>query len=360
MKQTVTYGIIGFGGIAVNRIAKEGFCRDRERFTPAPDIVLKGVTSRTEARRKAAEELGLTWYPTAGELLADDEIDGVFIATNNLTHYLFAAQAMEAGKHIILEKPLTTSAGDAEALAALAKEKQLSLSVNHMMRYNSYNRNAAELIASGALGVLDPADAGDAVLHFEFSYGASEEEKLAWRCNVPEERGGPIGDVGSHGLYMAEYLLGRTITKVACACLPRTIDIAVENGAFIQFECGDGFSGSIRTAFNQPRGGLAGTVLNCGYEIYGSRGILRGYGTLGQLSGHPDEPVPIRLFLDDGRELRPVEVGDPVNQYAAVIGEHAESVRSGKPLDVSEAVRNVRQVLACYASADERGKWKEV
>lgn len=355
MEQTVTYGIIGFGGIALNRIAKEGFRCDRERFPSAPDIVLKGVTSRSENRRKAAEELGLKWYTTAGELLADDDIDGVFIATNNLTHHLFAKQAMEAGKHVILEKPLTTSVEDAEALAEMAADKQRSLSVNHMMRYNSFNRKAREELTAGTLG-----DVKNAVLHLEFLFGGNTEESLSWRCSVPEERGGPIGDLGSHCLYMAEYLLGRTITNVACTYLPRTIDIAVENGAFIQFECGDGFIGSIRTAFNQPGGSIACDVLRMGYEIYGSRGILRGCGTLGQLSGHPDEPVGIRLHLDNGRGLRPIEVGDPVNQYAAVIEEHAESVRSGKPLDVSEAVRNVRQVLGCYASAEAGGTWMEV
>lgn len=356
----IQYGIIGFGGIALNRIAKEGFRCDSDRFSPAEGVQLKGVTSRTETRRKAAEELGLRWYASAEELLADPEIDAVFIATDNLTHYDYAAQAMEAGKHVILEKPLTPDLEDAEKLKAFAEKKGLSLSVNHMMRYNSYNRKALELIENGKIGSLEPETGGDAVLHFEFSYGAAEEEKRAWRCADPAEKGGPIGDVGSHGLYMAEYLLGKQISRVSCIYLPRTIDIAVENGAFIQFECSDGFLGSIRLAFNQNRGGLAGTVLNCGYEIYGNKGILRGYGTLGQLSGHEDEPVPIRLFLDDGAELNRIALAAPVNEYAAVIDEHAESVRSGKPLDCSEGVRNVRQVLGCYASADTGGKWMEV
>ena len=137
MADTVTYGIIGFGGIALSRIAKEGFRCNRERFSPAVDIGLKGVTSRTETRRQDAEALGLQWYGSSDELLADDDIDAVFIATNNLTHYYFARQAMEAGKPVILDKPLTASVEDAEALANMAAAKDVNHSNHHMMRYNS-------------------------------------------------------------------------------------------------------------------------------------------------------------------------------------------------------------------------------
>jgi hypothetical protein len=96
---------------------------------------------------------------------------------------------------------------------------------------------------------------------------------------------------------MAEHLIGSRIRSLACTYLPATLGLAVENGAFVQFETAGGVQGSARVAFNQPRGGLRETLGNLGYEIYGSEGVLRGYGTLFQLSGYSDEPAAVRLEL---------------------------------------------------------------
>ena len=116
----LNYVIIGFGGIAENRIAKEGFARDARRFRPLPGARLVGATDLSAARKGAAEALGLRWYQTAAEVCADSTIDAVFIATNNRSHYPLARMAIEAGKHVILEKPLTTSLRDARHLVELA------------------------------------------------------------------------------------------------------------------------------------------------------------------------------------------------------------------------------------------------
>lgn len=79
---------------------------------------------------------------------------------------------------------------------------------------------------------------------------------------MPAELGGPLGDVGSHCLYMAEHLTGSRIRSLACTYLPATLSLAVENGAFVQFETAGGVQGSARVAFNQPRGGPRGTLGN--------------------------------------------------------------------------------------------------
>ena len=350
----VGYAIIGFGGIAENRIAKEGFGIDAGRFAGHPHAALLGVTDKNVTRKEAAVRLGLTWYDSVDAVLDDPAVEAVFIATNNLSHAPLAEKAMRAGKHCLVEKPISTTLDDARRLVRLAEQQRLSLAVDHMMTENAYNRQARELVATGALGEVN-----DICLHMEFCYGSTAEEAAAWRCANPAEIGGPIGDVGSHCLYMGEFLLNSTVKSLSCVYTPKTLELAVENGAFIQFRLDNGIQGTIRVAFNQPRGGLGGTLTNLGYEIYATKGIIRGYGTLFQLSGHPDEPVPIRLELDRLTGTETIRV-DPVrNIYQAAIDRHATCILNDQPLDGSDALHNLELVLACYTSADHQGRSME-
>ena len=82
----VSYAIIGFGGIAENRIAKEGFGIDTSRFAGHPQADLVGVTDVNGARKAAAADLGLKWYDSVDAVLADPAVEAVFIATINLSH----------------------------------------------------------------------------------------------------------------------------------------------------------------------------------------------------------------------------------------------------------------------------------
>ena len=82
----VRYALIGFGGIAENRIAREGFGLDKSRFAGHPQAELVGATDRIAARRDAAARLGLKWYDSVEAVLSDPAIEAVFIATNNLSH----------------------------------------------------------------------------------------------------------------------------------------------------------------------------------------------------------------------------------------------------------------------------------
>jgi len=347
----VRYAIIGFGGIAENRIAKEGFGLDTSRFAGRPQAELVGATDVAGPRRDAAVRLGLKWYDSAESVLNDPTIEAVFIATNNLSHAPLARKAIESGKHCLIEKPITTTLEDAVALQRLAAQRGVSLAVDQMMTENAYNRRARELIDQGVIG-----DVNDACLHMEFCYGATAAEAAAWRCADPKEIGGPIGDVGSHGLYMAEFLLGSEMAALSCVYAPRTLNIAVENGAFVQFRLRNGVQGTARVAFNQLRGGPGGTLTGLGYEIYGTRGVLRGCATLFQLSGHPGEPVEVRLEIDDFKRTEKIRIDVVQNIYQAVIDRHARSVISRTPLDAADAVHNLRLVLACYESADHNGR----
>ncbi len=351
----VRYAVIGFGGIAENRIAREGFALDRRRFAPLREAVLTGAWSRSDRRRKAAEELGLHWYDSLEALLGDELLDAVFIAGNNATHVPHALQALAAGKHVILEKPMGIALDGAEAVAAAAAAGRLSLAVDHMMRRNGFNQKAREVIASGGCGEVCHAE-----LHIQGGFGLRPEERTTWRCAAPGELGGPIGDIGSHCLYMAEYLLGSPIVRIAAVYEPKVLPMPVEDGALIRFELASGLRGVVRVAFGVSYGTAAEEQDQLGYEIYGTAGTLRGYGVLGQWSGHEDEPRPLRLELHRNGERVMIRPAHTENIYRQVVMEHAASVRSGTPLSGEEGVHNLRLCLAAHASARQGGVWLDV
>ncbi|MCR4572411.1 MAG: Gfo/Idh/MocA family oxidoreductase [Lentisphaeria bacterium] len=350
--EKITYAMIGFGGIAENRIAKEGFGCDKTRFDGHPLAELVGATDMNKARKKAAKALGLKWYKTVDDILSDKKIAAVYIATNNASHAAIAIKALKAGKHVMVEKPMATTPEDAKAMIKLAAAKGLSLTVDHMMVYNAYNQMARKYIEDGKIGLVN-----DSCFHMEFLYGSTPEEAATWRCSKVKELGGPIGDVASHCLYMAEFMFGSNVYKVQAVYLPKTLAIKAEDGAYIHFELENGQKGSIKVAFSEPRGGLVGTLSNLGYEIYGEEGVLRCYGGLFQLSGTPDEPYGIRLEADLGRKgvkaLRPRQTE---NIYQQIIAKHAKSIIDGTPINAEDGLRNLRACMMMHKSALNGGK----
>ena len=347
----VRYALIGFGGIAENRIAKEGFACDHARFKPLKQAALVGATDLNPQRRRAAEALGLRWYRDAAAVFSDPEVDAVFVATNNLTHAELARQALEAGKAVIVEKPLAANARNARMLVKLAARKKLSLSVDHMMTHNTLNKKARQAIAGGKLGKVN-----DAVFHMQFAYGFDPAEAATWRCSSHAEMGGPIGDVASHCFYMAEYLLASPIVAVRAVYYPKRMAIKVEDGALIQCDLENGVTCSVQVSFCDVRGGVGGTLSNLGYEIYGDQAVLRGYGTMFQLSGHPGEPYAMRLELDTFARQKKIAATQAVNVYQCVIAEHAASVIKQTPLTGKDGLRNVVLCEAAHVSAQRNGK----
>lgn len=347
----VRYALVGFGGIAENRIAKEGFACDTARFKPLKQALLAGATDINPARRAAVEALGLKWYKDTAAVCADPAVDAVFVATNNLTHAILARQALEAGKAVIVDKPLAANAQEARMLVKLAARKKLSLSVDHMMTHNALNRKARQLIAGNKLGKVN-----DACFHMQFAYGFEPAEAATWRCSNRAEMGGPIGDVASHCFYMAEFLLGSRIRAVRAAYYPKRMAIKVEDGALIQCDLENGVTCSALVSFCDARGGLGGTLSNLGYEVYGERAVLRGYGTLFQLSGHAGEPLKMRLELDEFTRQQDFAVTKAVNIYQGVIAEHAASVLAGTPLTGQDGLRNVLLCEAAHTSAQRGGR----
>jgi predicted dehydrogenase len=89
-----------------------------------------------------------------GEILRDDAVDAVFVATPTATHYELGKRALEAGKHVLIEKPITTSSREAAALVQLARRRDRVLMVGHVFEYNPAIRAVGDLIKAGELGEI--------------------------------------------------------------------------------------------------------------------------------------------------------------------------------------------------------------
>jgi hypothetical protein len=151
-------------------------------------------------------------------------------------------------------------------------------------------------------------------------------------------------------------MFGKKIKRVAAVYYPKVMKIKSEDGAYIKFFFEDGTQGSVNCAFSEMRGGLAGTLTNLGYEIYGDKAAMRGYGTMFQLSGHDGEPINQRLEIDDGKKVCAVKPAKIQNIYATLISDHAKSVIDGKPLNADDAIHNLALCAAAHESASKGGK----
>lgn len=117
------------------------------------------LTVLCDANRERLERIGRQ-FPGARQVddfaavLGDPSVDGVVIATPVETHFQMAREALQAGKHVLVEKPLATSAVECEELIRIAEEQDLRLMVGHVFLYNAAVERVSEYIASGELGEI--------------------------------------------------------------------------------------------------------------------------------------------------------------------------------------------------------------
>jgi predicted dehydrogenase len=138
-------GVIGYGYWGPNLV---------RNFAAGPRTRVVAIAEQSPARRQAAaiNVPHITCVAEAAELIGDPEIDAVVIATPIFTHYPLARAALEAGKHVLVEKPLAPKVSEAEELAALAARAGRVLMVDHTFVYTAAVRKIRDLIAAGDLG----------------------------------------------------------------------------------------------------------------------------------------------------------------------------------------------------------------
>jgi len=144
MGSRLRYGLIGCGGFG-------RFCF--EQYLKLPHLECVAVADLDEAlAQRTAAQFGVLACESPSSLLAREDIDIVHLATPPFTHGPLGREALQAGKHVLCEKPLAVSMDEALELAALSKAQGLVLAVNMMMRYNPLCQSVKALIDAGALG----------------------------------------------------------------------------------------------------------------------------------------------------------------------------------------------------------------
>ena len=179
------------------------------RRLPNIQVVAVGDANEKYARQKA-EQLGIgASYGDFNELLKHEGIDCVHICTPNFLHYEMAKAALQAGKHVVLEKPLATTSQEGEELVALAKETGLVNAVHFNLRYYPLVRQMRAMREQDELG--DVYSVIGTYLQDWLYYNTDYN----WRLE-PAQSGESraIADIGSHLLDLVEYISGLKITEV--------------------------------------------------------------------------------------------------------------------------------------------------
>lgn len=190
---TIGWGILSTGHIASTFVRDLALMPDEAR--------LVAVASRTLDKAEAfAEEHGIERaYGSYAELAADEQVDVVYIASVHNDHFGSARLCLEAGKGVLVEKPLTVTPEEAEELVALARERHLFLMEAVWTRTNPLIRKAVEIVSSGELG---------AVRHVAASFGFAFDGDDSHRLLDPDQAGGAILDLGVYPVHGVNLFLG--------------------------------------------------------------------------------------------------------------------------------------------------------
>jgi len=199
---TLRWGILGAGDIADRHMAPA--------IQRTPGHALAAIARRTEvaARAFAFKHDARKWYASADALLADPEVDAVYVATPPAQHCDLTLRAAAAGKHILCEKPLALSSGEIETMIAACLAGGVRLMVCHYQRFNERHVRLKTCIQNGALGQVTNVRIVFSNLH--------PPTTAVWRRDRAMSGGGPLMDLGTHCLDLLIYLFGKLELVHAC------------------------------------------------------------------------------------------------------------------------------------------------
>ncbi|HEY7484043.1 MAG TPA: Gfo/Idh/MocA family oxidoreductase [Streptosporangiaceae bacterium] len=225
----IRWGILGTGSIA------RTFTADLLRL-PGHEVAAVGSRAPHTAEAFAADFGVPRAYGTYAELAADDGVDVVYVATPHSGHYDAARACLEAGRAVLVEKPLTPAAADAEKLVAYARDRGLFLQEGMWTRFNPLIVKLRELVADGAIGDVT-------AVYADFCWAPPyDPDSRFWS---PDLAGGALLDLGVYPLAFAWMLLGPHATVQATATLaPTGVDantgilLGYDSGAVALLHCG--------------------------------------------------------------------------------------------------------------------------
>ncbi|MDL5205924.1 Gfo/Idh/MocA family oxidoreductase [Streptomyces sp. ALI-76-A] len=296
-ERPVRLGALGTSSIAWRRVLPT--------VVRTPELRLTAVAGRSEARsRRFAERFGCAAETDAAALLDRPDIDAVYISTPTGLHRRFAEQALRAGKHVLVEKPVGVDAAEARALCALAAERGLVLRENFMFPHHPQHAHVRDLMDTGRLG--RPAS-----FRAAFCVPPLSKDDIRYDARLG---GGALLDVGVYPLRAASLLLGPGL-EVA--------------GATLRVRAEDGLDLSGQVLLVSPSGVLA--ELSFGFEhayassytVWGDRARV----TVTRAFTPPPAHQPLVVLEEQDREERLLLPA--ADQLQLLLEAFARQVRAG-------------------------------
>lgn len=332
--QKTSWGILGAANIAKKRLipalGKSRHCR------------AYALGSRDASRaRKAAGELGIpVSYGSYEELLADDTIDIVYNPLPNTMHVDWSIRALEAGKHVLCEKPIASTSAEVRRLLEARDRTGKMVTEAFMVRFHPQWRRVMQLLTEGRIGTLTS-------FHGHFSYFNTNESDIR---NRPEVNGGALMDIGCYMVMFSRLVFGREPVSVQ-ALVNRDPGFGTDRltSALLEYPA-DGEGAGGHATFTASTQQVPHQVV----QLVGT-------------SGRIDVEIPVnitdesdaRIFIDDGSALDrsgvTVETIPAADQFTLQADAFAESVLNGTPPEwpIEDAVANAAVIEAIFESAKQ-------
>ena len=331
-------GVIGCGAISVRRHLPE--------YAANENVEIAALYNRTRSRAEDMQKIyGGVVCGSVEEMVAMD-LDAVSVCTANAMHAHDTILALQAGKHVLCEKPMDVTIEKCTAMVEEARKAGKLLMIAQNQRFSSAHKKAHDLIAEGAIGK---------VLSFETKFGHAGPERWTgtedtWFFRKNAAGMGALADLGIHKTDLAHYLIGEPITQVYAQTA--TLDKRYPDGNLIDVE-------DNAWCIYRTDSGITGTM-HASWKEYNSIVV---HGTGGSIRCYDDREYSLILETDDGRQNflstedmitnNDQTIGTGKSMNSGVIDEFVECILTGKPCRCTgeEALKSMRVIFAAMASS---------
>jgi predicted dehydrogenase len=340
--ERIRWGVIGAGGIADRRTIPGLLKAENAELVAVMEINNEFAESiRVKYNAKYA-------YDNEKRLLENPGIDAVYIASPVVFHAKQAIQAADAGKHILIEKPVAMTSKEGKEVLDYCKKKEVLIGAGLMMRFGTHIMTMKRAVAEGKIGTVVSG-------YSQFTLWLPPE-KGNWRQDKSKSGGGCMMDMGVHCIDLIEYITGQRVTHVAAFNETVVFDYDVEDSSTVMMRLGNGAQCVVATNFNIPDEAAKWRL-----ELFGTKGRLMGDTIIGQNDGGKLNAV----FLDNVGAYDAVQdhadddgiflAGDFGNMYTREITSFSDSILNNKPLEApaSDAVHIQNIMEAAYRSNNE-------
>jgi predicted dehydrogenase len=273
---------------------------------------------------KLAERFDIPRTSTRWEdLVGDPGIDAVVVATPNALHAPQAVACLESGKHVLVEKPMSISLAEADAMISAAKGSGASLMVAHCWRFHEEVRSLRDRIASGELGEVVKTRA----YGIHTGWGPS-----GWFVDPTLAGGGALVDMGVHAIDTTRFLLGDPLPTLVSATLgTRYGGYPVDDDGILLISWSNGTSSIVECGWWQPHAG----GLEADTEVYGTKGYTRIFpaGELPEGYDHAPQSMyssQMAEFIDAAEEGRDPSPGGEDGRVVMDVVERAYRATAGR------------------------------